>query len=69
MLPAKPSKPEPNTTVEFDGGSVEYRMCSCCEDKPDKPARYKHRFFVRDDDGKIVCLALSWESLCKNRGW
>jgi hypothetical protein len=59
--------PEPNgaPTPLPDGGRVEHRVCSCC--KPE--AKTRRRFFVLGADDQVVCMALTWESLCRARGW
>lgn len=66
-------KPEPNGDAlpTPDGGTVEYKVCSCCEPTKRNPEvpRSKHRFFVRDADGEIVCMAHDWDQLCEQRGW
>lgn len=61
------SEPEANAdpVPVGDGTTVEKRVCSCC--KPD--AKTRTRYFIRDEGGTLVCMALSWESLCKARGW
>lgn len=69
---AKPKRaPEANIgPVEIYGVQVEYRVCSCC--KPDKKGKVpstQARFFVYDESGKLIQMALTWESLCELRGW
>jgi len=66
-------RPEPNgdPVPTPEGGSVEHRVCRCCEPtkrNPETP-RSKHRFFVRDAEGALVCMAHTWESVCEARGW
>ncbi len=67
------TKPEPNAGPSPipEGGTVEYKVCSCCEPtkRNPEPPRSKHRFIVRDPEGRIVCMAHSWEILCEARGW
>ena len=58
-------KPEPNTTIEVPGGTVEYKVCSCCKDD----SKHKHRFFLRDESGQVVCMTGNWEALVERQGW
>jgi len=65
-------KPEPNgePVPTLDGCTVEYKVCSCCQPTakvPHPPS--KHRFFVRDVEGEVVCMCGDWDMLCEHRGW
>lgn len=49
---------------------MEHRYCDCCKPKAGKPdPRTRRRFFVRDADGKVICMAHDWKRLCEARGW
>ena len=54
--------PEPNgPPIQVEGFTVEQRICKCCKDP-------KPHFFVKEGE-KVVMMALSWDSLCKQKGW
>lgn len=65
-------RPDPNgPPVPLPGGgTVEYRVCECCQPTKKVPnPKSKHRFFVRNSDGDVVCMAHDWEQLCESKGW
>lgn len=66
------TRPTPNggPVPTPDGGTVEHQVCTCCQPTAKIPEpKTKSRFFVRDAEGKLVCMALDWEKLCQTRGW